>query len=237
MPTTRVGASSAASWRVRWINAAFVRLYVPSRASARMPPTDAMLTITPGSSRMARFHADWHQNTGPRMFTWNVLSKRDGSMPIVGPAYGLAAALLTRISSRPKRSMVAATQPSPASMSPALAANTAVSPPISAAAASRPSILRDESITLAPDSTKPAAMALPIPREPPVTRATLPSSRISMEAARYWLPCRHGQPSGSVVVNRLAGESSPYLRQHQDNPVDWYPWGAEAFAKARDEDK
>ncbi len=38
-------------------------------------------------------------------------------------------------------------------------------------------------------------------------------------------------------MNRLAGESSPYLRQHQDNPVDWYPWGAEAFAKARDEDK
>jgi uncharacterized protein YyaL (SSP411 family) len=58
-----------------------------------------------------------------------------------------------------------------------------------------------------------------------------------MEAARYWVPCRHGQPSGRVVVNRLAGESSPYLRQHQDNPVDWYPWGAEAFARARAEDK
>ena len=38
-------------------------------------------------------------------------------------------------------------------------------------------------------------------------------------------------------MNRLAGESSPYLRQHQGNPVDWYPWGPEAFAKARDEDK
>jgi uncharacterized protein YyaL (SSP411 family) len=33
-------------------------------------------------------------------------------------------------------------------------------------------------------------------------------------------------------VNRLAGESSPYLRQHADNPVDWYPWGAEAFETA-----
>ena len=34
-------------------------------------------------------------------------------------------------------------------------------------------------------------------------------------------------------MNRLAGESSPYLRQHCDNPVDWYPWGAEAFSEAR----
>jgi uncharacterized protein YyaL (SSP411 family) len=38
-------------------------------------------------------------------------------------------------------------------------------------------------------------------------------------------------------VNRLAGETSPYLRQHADNPVDWYPWGEEAFDKARAEDK
>jgi hypothetical protein len=38
-------------------------------------------------------------------------------------------------------------------------------------------------------------------------------------------------------VNRLASEASPYLRQHADNPVDWYPWGEEAFARAVDEDK
>jgi uncharacterized protein len=38
-------------------------------------------------------------------------------------------------------------------------------------------------------------------------------------------------------VNRLAEETSPYLLQHADNPVDWYPWSAEAFAKARAEDK
>ncbi len=38
-------------------------------------------------------------------------------------------------------------------------------------------------------------------------------------------------------MNRLADETSPYLRQHKDNPVDWYPWGDEAFAKARAEDK
>jgi uncharacterized protein YyaL (SSP411 family) len=38
-------------------------------------------------------------------------------------------------------------------------------------------------------------------------------------------------------VNRLAGETSPYLLQHADNPVDWYAWGEEAFERARVEDK
>ena len=37
--------------------------------------------------------------------------------------------------------------------------------------------------------------------------------------------------------NHLSGETSPYLRQHVDNPVDWYPWGEEALSKARREDK
>jgi uncharacterized protein YyaL (SSP411 family) len=39
------------------------------------------------------------------------------------------------------------------------------------------------------------------------------------------------------VANRLAAESSPYLLQHKDNPVDWYPWGEEALTRARDEDR
>ncbi|HXT36612.1 MAG TPA: thioredoxin domain-containing protein [Chloroflexota bacterium] len=39
------------------------------------------------------------------------------------------------------------------------------------------------------------------------------------------------------MANRLAGESSPYLLQHKDNPVDWYPWGPEALARAKSEDK
>ncbi len=38
-------------------------------------------------------------------------------------------------------------------------------------------------------------------------------------------------------MNRLAAETSLYLRQHQSNPVDWYPWGEEAFARARSEDR
>ncbi|HEY2215832.1 MAG TPA: thioredoxin domain-containing protein [Acidimicrobiales bacterium] len=38
-------------------------------------------------------------------------------------------------------------------------------------------------------------------------------------------------------MNHLADETSPYLRQHADNPVEWYPWGDEALQRAKDEDK
>ena len=38
-------------------------------------------------------------------------------------------------------------------------------------------------------------------------------------------------------MNRLAGETSPYLLQHADNPVEWYPWGEEALSRAREDDK
>jgi hypothetical protein len=55
---------------------------------------------------------------------------------------------------------------------------------------------------------------------------------------RFW----DGVGGGGEVIlrirmNRLAKEPSLYLRQHANNPVDWHPWGAEAFAKARAEDK
>jgi hypothetical protein len=40
-----------------------------------------------------------------------------------------------------------------------------------------------------------------------------------------------------VMPNRLINETSPYLLQHAHNPVDWYPWGADALAKARADDK
>ena len=39
------------------------------------------------------------------------------------------------------------------------------------------------------------------------------------------------------MANRLANETSPYLLQHKDNPVDWYPWGEEALRRAREEDR
>src|SRR5687767_8884748 len=45
------------------------------------------------------------------------------------------------------------------------------------------------------------------------------------------------KPAAPKHTNRLATEKSPYLRQHAHNPVDWYPWGDEAFAKAKKENK
>ncbi|MAL17065.1 MAG: thioredoxin domain-containing protein, partial [Balneola sp.] len=39
------------------------------------------------------------------------------------------------------------------------------------------------------------------------------------------------------MPNKLKNEKSPYLKQHADNPVDWYPWGDEAFQKAKAENK
>jgi uncharacterized protein YyaL (SSP411 family) len=54
-------------------------------------------------------------------------------------------------------------------------------------------------------------------------------------------PCQAAEPPKPVTTppftNRLAKEKSPYLLQHQHNPVDWYPWGEEAFEKARRENK
>ncbi|MBD3167976.1 MAG: DUF255 domain-containing protein [candidate division Zixibacteria bacterium] len=44
-------------------------------------------------------------------------------------------------------------------------------------------------------------------------------------------------PDGGEKYNRLIFEKSPYLLQHAENPVDWYPWGQMAFDKAREEDK
>src|SRR5262245_19165687 len=142
------------------------------------------------------------------------------------------------MSTAPNRSTVAATQAAIWSGSPALAAKVATSAPgvsarISPAAASSASCLRDDSRTPAPAAAYAPAIARPIPRLAPVTSATLPSRLIRMG----------GQPSGSghdgpmAGPNRLARETSPYLRQHADNPVDWYAWGDEAFAAARDADK
>src|ERR1051326_2658728 len=53
------------------------------------------------------------------------------------------------------------------------------------------------------------------------------------------LPVCATMEAGSTAMpdNRLIHEKSPYLQQHAHNPVDWYPWGEEAFEKARREDK
>src|SRR5215204_6337803 len=49
--------------------------------------------------------------------------------------------------------------------------------------------------------------------------------------------CECEQAALSMSSNRLAAETSPYLLQHAENPVDWYPWGEEALARAREEQK
>ena len=57
--------------------------------------------------------------------------------------------------------------------------------------------------------------------------------------ALVWLVTANHNPAGPTTTqtNRLAHEKSPYLLQHAHNPVQWYPWGEEAFAKARKENK
>ena len=59
-------------------------------------------------------------------------------------------------------------------------------------------------------------------------------SDASTSETRADSPARH---ASGAAANRLARESSAYLRQHQWNPVDWYPWGEEALARARHEDR
>ena len=45
------------------------------------------------------------------------------------------------------------------------------------------------------------------------------------------------ESNGGKLWNRLVFESSPYLLQHAANPVDWYPWGEDAFQMAKELDK
>ncbi len=76
------------------------------------------------------------------------------------------------------------------------------------------------------------------------TAALLVAATIPCQAADA--PNAQPQPAKTVAApnssparftNRLAKEKSPYLLQHQHNPVDWMPWGPEAFARAKKEDK
>ncbi len=99
-------------------------------------------------------------------------------------------------------------------------------------------------MTLAPASRKRPAMARPIPRLAPVITAVLPSSvrTGSIAGAFHALDpiSSRDRPRCAVassLVNHLADETSPYLRQHADNPVEWFPWGDDALQRAKDEDK
>src|SRR5213596_588550 len=62
--------------------------------------------------------------------------------------------------------------------------------------------------------------------------------RLSGAGVAHWRGrCNHPAVGHGSTPNRLSAETSPYLLQHADNPVDWYTWGDEAFARAREEDK
>jgi len=63
------------------------------------------------------------------------------------------------------------------------------------------------------------------------------SARISLSALVLLAAGIGAAAAGRDPMNHLKGEKSPYLLQHVSNPVDWYPWGEEAFAKARRENK
>src|SRR6185503_12833330 len=74
----------------------------------------------------------------------------------------------------------------------------------------------------------------------PVIVAELPQqSRGALDVREQERDSAAGESHGTTVqsVNRLANETSPYLLQHAANPVEWFPWGDEALARAREEDK
>ncbi|MEM8884900.1 MAG: thioredoxin domain-containing protein [Planctomycetota bacterium] len=62
-------------------------------------------------------------------------------------------------------------------------------------------------------------------------------SRIALVILLAFLEGKEAPVKKNRPLNRLANEKSPYLKQHETNPVDWYPWGKEAFAKAKKENK
>src|SRR5688572_18086110 len=95
-----------------------------------------------------------------------------------------------------------------------------------------------------PPAPRAAGYAAPMSR----ARRALASAFLLLASAAAAVgqdPPKPAQPPGDPAMqtklepkaNRLAKESSPYLLQHAHNPVDWYPWGDEAFARAKKEDK
>ena len=143
-----------------------------------------MLTTEPPCSFIHRFQQAWVHTSGVVRLVANVFSHRGTSMSMTGPAYGLVAALLTSTSMAPNASSVASSTRSMSSTLPTWPAAYARSPPVSvrssSTVAAHESSLRLVIITLAPAAAIAEAMPRPIPREPPVTMATLPSSLMSM---------------------------------------------------------
>ena len=145
-----------------------------------------MLMITPGWSLNARSHADWHQNTGPRTLTSNVLSKRAGVDAERGAEVRVGGGVVDEdveaAEALDGRGHAGVGGVDVAGVGGEDGDVAAASP---AAAASSRRCLRDDSITRAPVAAISAAMARPIPFDAPVTSATFPSSRSSMSAGPY----------------------------------------------------
>jgi len=79
-------------------------------------------------------------------------------------------------------------------------------------------------------------LQLPEVASPPPALATALREALAAKGSGYEPRTRHRNPDGTPkYTNRLILEDSPYLLQHAHNPVDWYPWGEEAFARARRE--
>src|SRR6476620_10330637 len=74
-------------------------------------------------------------------------------------------------------------------------------------------------------------------RARPQKEAATMAARIALVAFVGWVAVADAADPPAGKPNRLARESSPYLLLHAHNPVDWYPWGPEAFAKAKAERK
>jgi len=85
---------------------------------------------------------------------------------------------------------------------------------------------------LASTGCQPSATTDDTPAAPAETQPAPPQPTVTVTEPKP--PQEEGKPKHT---NRLANEASPYLQQHQHNPVDWYAWGEEAFKKARDEQK
>src|SRR2546421_5440077 len=94
-------------------------------------------------------------------------------------------------------------------------------------------------------SRAPAAATVPDPGAAATRSAAKPNAATAARKEPLIVPPSQLPPlqrprasSGyGAAVNRLAGETSPYLLQHAENPVEWYPWGEEALERARAEDK
>src|SRR5258706_7600624 len=113
-------------------------------------------------------------------FEFMILSKASSESPLMVPKYGLTAALQTKMSMRPHRSLVRETNASTSALREILQGMTVASPPsprIALATSSHGSGLRLETTTLAPRRAIHSAIERPMPRLDPVITATLPSRR------------------------------------------------------------